>query len=121
MSEEAAQERSRRLLAAVVAREAEAEAREKEVHDVPNLQAIYERLVKAFGWGDDKVRRKEFYTNLVRTIGQHGQAVLDLVDEAAQQSVGTADKGRYFCRAVIAKLREKGYSAAGVKKRDPGW
>jgi hypothetical protein len=86
-----------------------------------NLSEVYNRLVRAFGWGDFPTKRKEFYVNLMRCLNEKGSVVMRAIEEAAAQSVGCAAKDRYFCRAVVSKLREQGISVSPPKARDPGW
>lgn len=64
------------------------------------------RLERRFGLGDDRRRRMVLYRRLETLFLQHGQIVWSLCAEAAAQAVGTDSPGRYFSRAIVAKLRD---------------
>lgn len=77
-------------------------------------QTVQERLAAKFGWGDNPTKRRIFYDRIAAAIERHGAAAEALVGEAVHQAAALTRGHRdyYFCRAVVAKLREAGFWAA---------
>lgn len=67
---------------------------------------LAERLKKRFGLGEDPRKRAVLYRRLETLFIQHGQIVWTLCAEAAAQANGTNNPGRYFCKAILGKLRD---------------
>jgi hypothetical protein len=76
--------------------------------------SLRERLVRRLGWGDDRVKRSKLYDKLCRLHAQHEEQVERLISEAWSQSVSASrHRDRYFCRAILAKVREAGLCLVG--------
>lgn len=73
---------------------------------VPQELGLAERLKKRFGLGEDPRKRSVLYRRLETLWLQHGEIVWTLCAEAAAQSAGTNNPGRYFCKAILGKLRD---------------
>lgn len=76
---------------------------------------LAERLARRFGWGDNPTKRRVLYDRLQRCVETHGARAEALVAEAAMQAqaLQAGRKDRYFCKAVVAKLRESGFWGGG--------
>lgn len=82
---------------------------------------VAERLVRKFGYGQSPVKRKELYRRLEKLAEAKGEAVIDLISEAVAESVGARMPDRYFCRAIVLKLREHGFTLNGSSGGDASW
>ncbi len=69
---------------------------------------LAQRLIEAFGLGDDDARRLALYVRLELMVERLGWRVEVLIQEAAMMSEGRRDAGRYFARSIVLKLRESG-------------
>jgi len=84
----------------------------------PDLSVIG-RLRRRFGLGDDPKRRMLLYQRLQVLVDRHGEPVLQLISEAAAGAVGKNNKaggeGRWFSKAICAKLAEAGITVGSTK------
>jgi len=85
----------------------------------PDLSVVG-RLRRRFGLGDDPKRRMLLYQRLDRLVQLHGELVLQLISEAAAGAVGKEKEGRWFARAICAKLAEHKVGMKG-KVGDGSW
>lgn len=83
-------------------------------------RSVSSRLQSKFGLGDTPSKRKELYRKLESLVATGGDRVLDLINECVADSVGRDKPGRYFCRAICARLREAGIREAR-KGGDSSW
>jgi hypothetical protein len=74
----------------------------------PNPPQLTERLVRRFGWGSIPSKRAKLYARLETLVSAHGDRALSLVGLAAAEAVGRRFPDRYFCKAVVEKLRDAG-------------
>lgn len=81
---------------------------------------VVERLKRRFGLGADPKKRLALYRRLERLHEVHGDLVLELISEAVAQAVAARAPGNYFCRAILAKLREARLFA-GVERGSELW
>lgn len=74
-------------------------------------QTVQERLAARFGFGDNPTKRRIFYDRVAKAIELHGSAAEALVGEAVQMASAArpGKRDHYFCRALVAKLREAGF------------
>lgn len=79
----------------------------------PGGPCVVERLQRKFGLGDQPKKRLVLYRRLERLAALHGELVLALISEAVCCAVGKDKPGRYFCRAICAKLAEAGITEKG--------
>lgn len=86
---------------------------ESRAAEPPRLDlGLVERLKKRFGLGEDPKRRMVLYRRLETLFLTHGEIVWTLCAEAAAQATGTNNPGRYFCKAILGKLRDHKIVAA---------
>jgi hypothetical protein len=85
------------------------------------IRSIEERLTLKFGLGNDGTKRRKLYQRLERLVEREGERALVLISEAVAQAVGARDPGRYFCRAVVSKIRDSGLSLTGGAGGDARW
>lgn len=70
--------------------------------------SVAARLQRKFGLGDQPKKRMMLFRRLESLVEKHGDLVVDLISEAVACSVGKDHPGRYFARAIVLKLNEKG-------------
>lgn len=76
--------------------------------------SVAARLQRKFGLGDQPKKRMMLFRRLEQMVERHGDLVVDLISEAVACSVGKEHPGRYFARAIVLKLNEKGlYNGKG--------
>ena len=78
----------------------------------PGLSVVG-RLRRRFGLGDDPKKRMLLYQRLQLLVDRHGEAVLVLISEAAGGAAGKDREGRWFAKAICAKLAEAGLTLKG--------
>lgn len=88
-------------------------AAERPAFAVPSRRDIHDRLVRRFGWGAKPAARRALYKRLCDLVELHGERAMDAIAEAAAQAAGAHSPGRYFCKVVNAKLRERGVTLSG--------
>ena len=79
------------------------------------------RLEMKFGLGQAPQKRRELYRRLESLHSKEGERVHQVISEAVAQAVGARDPGRYFCKCVVAKLREAGFGLGAATGGDPTW
>jgi hypothetical protein len=68
---------------------------------------VQDRLARRFGYGDQPTKRRILYDRIAACIEKHGGQAEMLVGEAVVQAEAChGRKDRYFCHAVVLKLRE---------------
>lgn len=80
------------------------------------LPSVSARLQRKFGLGEAPNKRMKLYKRLEALVEKWDQKVLDLISEAVAEAVGARKPDRYFCRAIVLKLREAGLS---IQDADP--
>lgn len=88
---------------------------------VDNGLGVAERLVRKFGYGQAPAKRRELYRRLEALAALKGDEVLEVISEAVAEAVGARMPDRYFCRAVVVKLREHGYGLGAKPGGDTSW
>jgi len=73
-----------------------------------DLTNVAERLEIRFGLGSNPALRKALYLRLERIVDEQGERACRVIAEAAVDAQGKREPGRYFCRAVMARLYERG-------------
>jgi hypothetical protein len=66
-------------------------------------------MARAFGWGSNKKLRHLCYVRIAwacATPGQRGELAVRITSEAMVEARNKREPGRWFCRAVIARLEE---------------
>lgn len=81
--------------------------------------SVAERLQRKFQLGDRPATRAKLFRQLEKLVEEHGAAVEDVISSAVAAACGARSPGRYFCKCVVAKLREAGFGAA--HGGDPSW
>jgi hypothetical protein len=71
----------------------------------PAVPTLAVRLERRFGLGAMPEKRRALYTRL-QTLVEARPEVETLIREAASQATGARHPDRYFCSAVVKKLRE---------------
>lgn len=84
-------------------------------------RSISSRLELKFGLGQAPQKRRELYRRLELLHTKEGDRVQQVISEAVAQAVGARDPGRYFCKCVVAKLREAGFGLGAAAGGDPSW
>lgn len=74
-----------------------------------DMSNVAERLLLVFGAGERPEIRKRLYSRLEREVIAHGEPVYDQIVAAAADARDKVHPGRYFARAVVARLRQRGY------------
>ena len=89
----------------------------------PNAAApsVEERLTRKFGLGDAPDKRRKLYRKLQALAARHGETVLTLISEAVASSVGTRAPGKYFSKAIAAKLATARLDGTGTEGGDASW
>lgn len=73
-----------------------------------DMTCIAERLERKFGLGTRPALRKALYQRLADIVEQEGPSAYRVVAEAAVDSEGKQNPGRYFAHVVMARLQERG-------------
>lgn len=73
-----------------------------------NLDNIAERLEKRFGLGDQPDRRRRLYRTLERLVLEYGEKAYRIIAEVASDSTHADHPDRWFCKAVVLRLRNAG-------------
>ena len=107
-------DRLQREAAARSAREKKSRANWQITHDSQKVKKpkeikISERLLELFGLGEDAARRSSLYARLELLVERCGFKAEAIIREAAVMAESAkGDKGRYFSRTVVLRLRESG-------------
>jgi hypothetical protein len=84
------------------------------------VRRVASRLASKFGLGKEPAARRALFAKLeALTEGPRGDIALRCISEAVAQAAGARSPDRYFCRAVVLKLRESGLLAP--KGGDTSW
>jgi len=70
---------------------------------------VAERLAKKFGFGTNPDRRQKFYEALEAEVIRHGDPVYMIIADCVTGSERAMKPARWFCKSVLARLREKGF------------
>lgn len=71
---------------------------------------LEKRLTTQFGVGQIPVASRRLYARLQREVNVHGEPVMRIISDCAEASIcAKIDRGAWFRRAVVARLREHGY------------
>jgi hypothetical protein len=91
------------------------------VNGESQARSVSSRLELKFGLGQCPQKRRELYRRLELLHKKEGDRVQQIISEAVAQAVGARDPGRYFCKCVVAKLREAGFGLGAAGGGDPSW
>ncbi len=69
--------------------------------------SIGQRLERKFGLGRDPKRRRELYRRLEACVLKVGAEAFDIINECVADAVGRNNPPHWFCRAVVARLRDR--------------
>jgi hypothetical protein len=95
------------------------------VDGVSQTRSITERLESKFGLGECPEKRRKLYRRLERLVRMHGDSAYTCIAEAVAQAVAISPRkqagaARYFCKAVLAKIREANFPL-GAEGGDPSF
>jgi len=73
------------------------------------IASLARRLEKAFGLGDQPTKRREFYEFVQSICTEYGDHPYRLVVAMARDAGAAIKPDRFFCVAVVKRLRRAGY------------
>lgn len=81
------------------------EANQEKIQE--RVESLFDRLMNAYGPGDDKRIRTRFFEWVQDCCMEHGQAALIVVNRVAKAAAAARQPDRYFCRVVKDELVER--------------
>lgn len=75
---------------------------------VAAMPGLRERLVRRLGWGDQPDKRRRLYDKLCKLHAAHERLVEELISIAWMQAQGARFRDRYFCKAIVGLLADRG-------------
>jgi hypothetical protein len=79
---------------------------------VAAMPGLRERLVRRLGWGDQPEKRRRLYDKLCKLHAANEAVVEELISIAWMQAQGARFRDRYFCKAILGLLADRGLSLA---------
>jgi len=86
----------------------------------PPAEKVSVRLERKFKLGANPKQRRSLYQRLDLVVAHHGQEAIDVIGEVVADAVGKDKPDRWFCKAVLGRLRDRKL-LANVETGDPSW
>lgn len=82
----------------------------------PNMEDVAKRLWSVFGGGENPALRRQLFERLEREVEQHGTRAYRVIESCVKSAVTARNPDRYFCGAVVRRLREAGMMSDASEK-----
>jgi hypothetical protein len=84
-------------------------------------ETVAARLERKYGLGEDAKKRRDLYRRVQACVELHGDDALGVVNSVVADAERAGFAARYFCKAVMRRLREARLGDDGSKGGDASW